>query len=573
MTMLTGQPQPPTRRRRRNSPVATPEATAATVQSSSSRFVTGVGGSASFGGPSLDGGALAPLVLQIASVADMFTPWGLNPRIRDLQLRSFWPTETLLAGAVYTVSARNAAFNFALRGPRAVTSAVLQMLHEANFGEGWMDFVIKASVDLYTTDNGSFMEVIRPQDSPDSPVVGIAHLDSWRCRRTGRWDAPVVYTDLEGRDHLLKWYQAIALTEFPSPIAAARGLQYCALTRVLRDAQAARDIAIYMSEKVTGRNPKAIHLVTGFTQRTIEDALRLAQVADSDQGLTRYAGPRIIAQPDPTAKAAVETINLASLPDSWDPSVFFNQYVAKLALTFGVDYQDLAPLPGGNLGTSAQSQILHLKSRGKGPGLFMKLMEHKLNFHGVIPRLAKFEYDPHDVESEKEEAELLGMQARAIGGLIQALDLPNLPTAGPPPGTGRGQGQPGRNETSTGAAWSNKVASEMGGLPVPETPAEIADWAMRVRRVGIQVLNDMGIISSEYMAELGLTDQSPSRIVTDSGETDPEPTPAVKARDNNLRLAAEVARHLRSIEPRTRRTTLERDSNGRIAGTVETVED
>ena len=71
--------------------------------------------------------------------------------------------------------------------------------------------------------------------------------------------------------------------------------------------------------------------------------------------------------------------------------------IAVLALAFLVDYQEFAPLPGGNLGTSAQSQVLHMKSRGKGPGLFMKLFAHFMNFGGVLPRSVTFEWDEQDV--------------------------------------------------------------------------------------------------------------------------------------------------------------------------------
>ena len=46
--------------------------------------------------------------LQIASSADQIIQWGKNVKKRDQQLRDFWPTESYLAGAVTSVSFRNA---------------------------------------------------------------------------------------------------------------------------------------------------------------------------------------------------------------------------------------------------------------------------------------------------------------------------------------------------------------------------------------------------------------------------------------------------------------------------------
>jgi hypothetical protein len=289
----------------------------------------------------------------------------------------------------------------------------------------------------------------------------------------------------------------------------------------------------------------------------IENKMRLDQAREMSQGTMAYTPPTIIAQPDPTARVSVEHISLASLPDNWDAQVWFNQYIAKLALGTGSDYQDLAPLPGGNLGTSAQSQILHLKSRGKGPALFMKSLEHKFNFHGVLTQDAKFEYEPHDMESSKMEAELRGMQARAIAALVKALDLPN---------TGAGTGAGG---TESGVGGNGKPSP----TPQPDskdllTPAERDAWMMRVREVAVQVLNDLGWFPAEYMEHLGIPDVSPSRVVTDSGEggqagakdSDSDPNPYITSLLLAIKAAADAPRERIVVrDPLTNRITGVRD--------------
>ena len=73
-------------------------------------------------------------------------------------------------------------------------------------------------------------------------------------------------------------------------------------------------------------------------------------------------------------------------------------YITTMALAFGRDYQDFAPLPGGNLGTSNQSEILHEKSKGKGPSLFMEILTYAMNYRGIVPfPVAKFLFKELDL--------------------------------------------------------------------------------------------------------------------------------------------------------------------------------
>lgn len=352
-------------------------------------------------------------VIQLASIADAIVPWGTNPSLRDIQLRQFWPTESLLASAIYTIVARNAAFSWTLNGPPRTVKATQDMLHEANLGQGWLDFIIKFSIDFFTQDNGGFIEVIRDGNSWGAPVIGIANLDAGRCRRTGVPDWPVVYTDRYGVEHKLAPWQVISVAEFPSPVETMNGVGLCAVSRVLRMAQLMRDITIFKQEKVSGKHPGQIHLVSGVRTTEIEDALKINNEEQIARGYTRYIKPVLFGTLDPNAKVALETINLASLPDGFDEEVTMKWYISVLAMGFGADYQDFAPLPGGGLGTSQQSQILHQKSRGKGPALFMKMLEHKFNFYGVMPRNVTFRYDEQDVASDMEQATLRRVQAEA----------------------------------------------------------------------------------------------------------------------------------------------------------------
>lgn len=359
-------------------------------------------------------------VMYYAQKADEFGRWGASPRARDRQLRAFWPTESLLASTMFTTVARYAAFGWALNGPKATVDRYAEVLNLAQFGMGWENFVIRFLIDLFSQDNGAFIEIVRLEDDEASPCVGINHLDSARCIPTGIRKQPVDYIDIHGQIHHMKAYQVLHVTEMPSPIESARGMQYCAVTRLLQAAKIMQSLSTYKHEKVSGRRHHQIHIVNGIHRKTLLDAMTQHEQEANAEGLTRYIQPLIVPTLDPTSNVGLASIDLASLPDNFDEDTAFKWYIAQLALAFGADYQDFAPLPGGNLGTAQQSEVLHLKGRGKGPALFMQMLEHLFAYQGVLPRNVHFSYGDQDVaesasaaEAKKRRAETREIQIRS----------------------------------------------------------------------------------------------------------------------------------------------------------------
>jgi SPP1 gp7 family putative phage head morphogenesis protein len=355
----------------------------------------------------------ANLLFLAGQYADEVDPWGrtVNTKTRDRQLREFLMTESVFASALGVVCSRNAGFSWKLEGPPRTVARSQELLESANLGEGWEDFIIKISIDLYTQDAGAFIEIVRATDAPDSPVIGLNHLDAMRCYHTGAPEAPVIYQDRKGKYHLLKGHQVITLAEMPTPIEGLYGLQYCALTRMLLAAQLLKNIAVYKYEKTGGRHNRAIHLVAGMSTKQINDALAQHRIWADAAGLQRYQNPLIIASADPNIRLDLKTLELASLPDNFDEETSFKHYINQIAMAFNGDYQDFAPLPGGNLGTSAQSQVLHMKTRGKGPALFRGIISKAMNFR-VLPSLVTFRFEEQDIEAEQIEAEIKERRAK-----------------------------------------------------------------------------------------------------------------------------------------------------------------
>lgn len=268
------------------------------------------------------------------------------------------------------------------------------------------NFIAANTVVHNTQDNGGFIEIIRPRrGGPTTPVVGVAHLDAQRCRRTGDIRAPIDYVDAKGTPHRLKWYEVLPMTDLPSPREQHHGVGFCAVSRILRAAQTLRDIGIYKRQKLSGKRPPGLLFVQGLRKGTIESALQEAQQAQMERGDTLYTGPIILASQDPGQAVDVKLIELAGLPDHYDEDTTLKWYISQLALAFGTDYTEFAPLPGGGLGSGQQTTEMAARARGKGPGVALQQLEFGLNYY-VLPPSVEFQFASTDPTAERDRVQL-----------------------------------------------------------------------------------------------------------------------------------------------------------------------
>ena len=359
-------------------------------------------------------------VAYFASTADEIPTWW-SPE-RDRFLREFWPSEPFLAGAIYSIAARNAVDRFKLTGPDRQVKRVQRMLAESDLGRGWHSLIMKVTLDLLTQDNGAFIEVIRPArvnfvwsvrtpsgfaevqgdqvtDSPRDLPLGLAHLDAGRCTRTGNPEVPVIYRDLEGKEHRLKWWQVFTFEEMPDPNEEMFNVQHCMVSRVFRLAQTLRDMQVLIQEKASGRFAGRVYL-TNVSADAIQDAVQIATEGADARGLTRYMPPILADTVDPHAEPKVATVDLANLPEGFNFDLFLQCYISGLAMGGGVDYGFLAPLPGKGLGTASQSEVQERQARGKSSRLFQGMLEHHINYGGILPRSVTFQYTETDYAEE-----------------------------------------------------------------------------------------------------------------------------------------------------------------------------
>lgn len=362
----------------------------------------------------------------VAGVADQTPDWGTAPSMRDAALRKFIVAEPLAASAFASVIAKYAQMTWKIEGPPQSSEAAQEMVNSAEWGEGWQSFISKFAMDYLTQDKGAFVEIIRLENNPSSPVIAFRSLDAAYCWCTGDPMEPVMFLDrVSGKYFKLKWYQVYHATQTPVHHPMFFGLQYSALTRVLKFAQIFRNVLQYVDEKTGGRHTRALHVIGGVAKETLEAELARMQGQANSQGLTRYIQPSIVAAIDPEAKPALVTLELASLPDGFAFEDYGKWYMICISMGLLDDYGEFAPLPSGNLGTATQSEVMDEKSKQKGQGLFRKTIETMMN-RVVLPRNLTFKYDETDLEEEEREALIRKTRAEARGMMITNREIDHV---------------------------------------------------------------------------------------------------------------------------------------------------
>jgi len=282
----------------------------------------------------------------------------------------------------------------------------------AEFGEGWVSMILKIVQDILTQDNGGYIELLRAEGAgPTAPVLGLAHLDSQRVIRTGQPETPIIYYGRTGSPHFLQWYQVIQLIDLPSSREEHLGYGFSAVSRVLSAAQVLRDIGIYKRQKLSGKRIPGIIFASGVRRNSIKEAVDEAMEEQRQEGLSVYTKPIIVSSPDSSAPVDAKLIELAGLPDGYNEDSLFKWYIATLAMGFGTDYTEFAPLPGGNLGSGQQTAVMAAKSRGKGPGLLLQLLEYAINWY-VLPSTVEFQFSSSDPMALQDQIALRHLRAR-----------------------------------------------------------------------------------------------------------------------------------------------------------------
>lgn len=276
---------------------------------------------------------------------------------------------------------------------------------------GWVSFLGKHLRAFLTNDNGAFVEIVRASKGMGSKIIGLRHLSSRRCQRTGDPSVPVLYRDFKGRYHELKDYQVMCFADMPDDDETFFGTGMCAASRAYAAIFKLASIEWFIREKVSGLHPLAIHIVNGVLSNQLDGAVKAAKDQTISKGIASYMGAVIIGIPQGESPGVV-TIPLAELPDGFNRKEEFDLSILTYANSIGLDVQDLQPLSGQGLGTGTQSLVLADKSKGKGLASWKQQWIHQNN-EKVLPAATTFEFVEKDYEDMTKKAMVSKSRAEA----------------------------------------------------------------------------------------------------------------------------------------------------------------
>lgn len=463
---------------------------------------------------------------------------------RDHVLAASVELEDMWGAAVARTATKFAAHGFAITDSNDSTRRVQasqELMKRANGGEGWVPFAQKIAQDLLTTDNGVFIRIRRAGEKADSMrtrtkdtvvvdalsgiqrtepkyvdvqlsnapggarIVGLYHLDSLRCTRTGNLAYPVRYSSPHGNEQLLRWDQVLVYADQPSPRADMYGVGRCAASRAYKTIAKIGAMERMVAEALTGTGANKLALLQGLNDQTLRNLIAAGEEDAQAKGALYYLGTILGAIPSDIPITTVE-IRLKELITGFTPKEERDNAYLIYANAIGVPVQDIQPLSGQGLGTGTQTVILEEAARGIGFAAFLKWWEQTVSDR-VLPATTSMEFmNEHDVRDQKAKAEVQKLRADTRAARISsqeitpamarqlALDDGDLPKelAGPDATPG---GRLTDDEKPTDATEPNAAAQALT-TPPPSPPAEQPEQAAKAAS------DTEALISSEWAAAL-----------------------------------------------------------------------
>jgi hypothetical protein len=357
--------------------------------------------------------------VQLGNQLDEEPQWNaIYPHWRDIYLQRFARQEPMLASAVYSMATRISTLNYQVNGPPRAKKFASELLTRPGLGDSLNALIQKCISDLHTSDNGAFIELWRAgnplSDAKNRPVLGFAQLDSRQCWRSFDPEYPVWYTNPVTHEIRKIHASRIAFTsDNPQPTELARGIGFCATSRVLRMTRVFKNMQIFLDEKVGGRFNRAIGAVSGVTPKQLKQALEQNDAQADNKGFVVYKDIPFLVSPNLEKGNEIKLMlqDLASIPDGFVFRDDADLYAYILAFAFGVDAREFWPATSSGA-TKADATVQNMKARGRGIGNDIALMEGLIR--QALPESVSFEFDFTDDDQDRATAEIHQLQANTL---------------------------------------------------------------------------------------------------------------------------------------------------------------
>lgn len=345
-------------------------------------------------------------IWSLSNLADGLPNWG--DLSRDSCLRAFWKTDSILAGAMSSMTQKMISLGWTVSGTKNRARRLSRVLYTANDGKGHSDFMGRFTQDFLATDRGAHIEL--GFDDMDN-VAAIWNIDA--LDMVPRRDPDFPYWYLGGKKSPIKvaWNEVVNVKSMPSPSDHGSQTGFCAISRAARAARLLIALYQYDVDKLSNMPPQGLALISGMTERQVIDALKKYKVSIEQREQQIYPGVLWLASM--TGNLDAKLLEFSTLPDSFSRQEVIQIYVYTLALDFGVDAREFWPAAIAGA-TRADALVQAMKAKGKGPGELISVTERAVNSR-IAPEGTVFRFDFQDDEEDSLKAELDLNRARLIG--------------------------------------------------------------------------------------------------------------------------------------------------------------
>jgi hypothetical protein len=343
-----------------------------------------------------------------------YTP---ESKARDTWLREFALEEPHLASVLSTSISLDVNRTFTLTGGRNQVLRYGRRLGAVENGEGWRQLKSLSSRDFYSTDIGSITEIER--DGIHGPMLSLYHVDSARCQLTGG-NPPLEYKSKGFKPQLWEqdWYYR--LSSMPNPDEEYYNLGYCAISRCVKIAQIMIAVVTYDLEKLGHLSPRGLLLIEseGMTPEMWEEATtQREQLHRQNTGNKYYDNLMVLV--DRSIKA--QLINIAGLPDKFDPFTFTDYMMKAYALAFNRDVRAFWAVNSGSFGGGTEAGLQY--ERATQGGIIDYAVADQEQLQKILPSTLLFQYDVDDTRGKLLKAEL-EKKWTEVGKDLQDIGLP-----------------------------------------------------------------------------------------------------------------------------------------------------
>lgn len=335
-----------------------------------------------------------------------------NASIRqwDSWLREFVLREPYLAGVLNSVVQIDKNRGWNLIGGRNQVIRYSNILHDADEGAGWRNYITWQAQSYYSTRMGLVTEI--GSEGEGGPMRALWSVDPCRVELTGMLDKPLRYFPAAGGAQQ-EWqpqdyFRAASLT---STDEARRGYGFPANARCYDLAKIMVAVWEHDKEQLGARAPRGLLLLKGITQDQWDTAMQARDEALDAYERKYYGGVAVL------AGSGAEDIDatlfaLSTLPKDFDLHEWVSLLMYGYALAYGYDAREFFPVDGGQLGSAKETEVQHRKASSKGDLDFS--LAHQEQLQSRLPETIQFEYEQRDASGEQLDAALATARAAVI---------------------------------------------------------------------------------------------------------------------------------------------------------------